>query len=391
MRASNSSDLHRFSAIAILLCALAVIPLSAQTAQLYGSVVKDASEAAVSSAEVILTNEATQISRTAKSNKDGQYSFPFLQPGKYRALVQAPSFQSQSKEGIELQVDQQARWDIKLQVGSVQQTVNVEGGPSFINSTDGTVSTVIDRTFVENLPLNGRSFQSLFELTPGTVIAKSTTNNPGQFNIGGQRSTSNYMMVDGVSANVGIGSGLSGAQSPAGALPSTSLLGGTNNLVSVDALQEFRIQTSSFAPEYDRTPGERVQIVTRSGTNHFHGDVFEYFRNDKLDANNWFSNQNRLAKARERQNDFGGVFGGPILKDRTFIFLSYEGLRLIQPQNAVRSAQCPDRRCAHRIPREHSNHTWRASLPLPSRWRDLGNGFGVLNISYSGQSRPQRG
>ena len=376
----------RYGAIAIVVCTLALMPLNAQTAQLYGSV-KDASEGVVTSAELTLTNEATQVSRTTKSNKDGQYAFPFLQPGRYSALVQASGFQSQSKAGIELQVDQQARWDIQMQVGAVQQTVNVASGPSLINSTDGSVSTVIDRTFVENLPLNGRSFQSLFELTPGAVVAKSTANNTGQFNINGQRSTSNYLMIDGVSANAAIGSGLNAAQAPSGVLAATSVLGGTNNLVSVDALQEFRIQTSSFAPEYGRTPGGQVQIVTRSGTNQFHGDVFEYFRNDKLDATNWFSNQNRTAKARERQNDFGGVLGGPVWKDRTFFFVSYEGLRLIQP-NTVSGLNVPT--AAARAAAPSSTRPFLDAFALPNA-QDLGNGLGVLNTSYSTPSNLDAG
>ena len=124
----------------------------------------------------------------------------------------------------------------------------------------------------------------------------------------------------------------------AGTLGSTSVFGGTNSLVSVDALQEFRIQTSTYAPEFGRQPGGQISIVTRSGTNQFHGTAFDYFRNDALDANNWFNgftNNPPLPKARERQNDFGGTFSGPILKDKTFFFFSYEGLRLQLPQTSL--------------------------------------------------------
>src|SRR5262249_5513609 len=130
-------------------------------------------------------------------------------------------------------------------------------------------------------------------------------------------------------------------QTGSGALPALSAAGGTNSLVSVDAMQEFRIQTSSFAPEFGRTPGAQVSIVTRSGTNAFHGSLFEYFRNDLLDARDWFVNFNALPKPAERQNDFGGVLGGPVRKDKTFFFFSYEGLRLRQPitqQSAVPDA-----------------------------------------------------
>ena len=126
-----------------------------------------------------------------------------------------------------------------------------------------------------------------------------------------------------------------------GTLGSFSALGGTNSLVSVDALQEFRIQTSTYAPEFGRTPGGQISIVTRSGTNQFHGTVFDYLRNDVLDANDWFADSATASpKAEERQNDFGGTFGGPILKDRTFFFFSYEGLRLRLPQ--VTLSNVPD-------------------------------------------------
>src|SRR5204862_5010511 len=111
--------------------------------------------------------------------------------------------------------------------------------------------------------------------------------------------------------------------------------GGTSNLASLDALQEFRIQTSTFAPEFGRGPGAQITVATRSGANELHGSAFDYFRNDKLDANDWFNNANRLGRPAERQNDFGGVLGGRVIKDRTFFFFSYEGLRLYQPVTQI--------------------------------------------------------
>src|SRR6185312_4577631 len=191
--------------------------------------------------------------------------------------------------------------------------------------------------FAENLPMNGRSFQTLIQLTPGVVLTTSNPSDSGQFSVNGQRASSNYWMVDGVSANIGVGVNLSTSPGNglSGSLGSFSALGGTNSLVSVDAMQEFRIQTSTYAPEYGRTPGGQIAIVTRSGTNQFHGTAFDYLRNDALDANNWFNgftNNPPLPKAKERQNDFGGTVGGPIFKDRTFFFFSYEGLRLQLPQ-----------------------------------------------------------
>src|SRR5207244_3682830 len=198
------------------------------------------------------------------------------------------------------------------------------------------VSTVVDRNFAENIPMNGRSFQTLIQLTPGVVLTPTGGGDFGQFSVNGQRAASNYWMVDGVGANVGVANGANGSgEGITGALPGLSVLGGTNSLVSVDALQEFRIQTSTYAPEFGRMPGGQISILTRSGTNQFHGTVFEYLRNDKLDANDWFANFTGVRKPPERQNDFGGTFSGPILKDKTFFFFSYEGLRLRLPQVAL--------------------------------------------------------
>src|SRR6202040_3431459 len=168
-------------------------------------------------------------------------------------------------------------------------------------------------------------------LAPGAVVTPTAFDDQGQFSVNGQRADANYFTVDGVSANFGVTGYLALVQAASGALPALSSSGGTNSLVSVDAMQEFRIQTSSFAPEFGRTPGGQISIVTRSGTNAFHGSLFEYFRNSVLDARDWFVNLNGLAKPAERVHDFGGVFGRPVRKDKTFFFFSYEGQRLRQP------------------------------------------------------------
>ncbi|MGA7521297.1 MAG: Plug domain-containing protein [Acidobacteriaceae bacterium] len=214
--------------------------------------------------------------------------------------------------------------------------MTIKGGTSLINTESATVSTVIDRRFVENLPLNGRSFNTLLQLTPGVVIAPSNNmgGNPGQFSVAGQRTDANSFSVDGVSANFGVSVGTDGYMGAAGtgSAQAFSVLGGSSSLVSVDALQEFRVETSSFAPEFGRQPGGQVILTTRSGTNDFNGGIFDYFRNTVMDANNWFANQAKEPRAPEHHNDFGGFLGGPLRKDRTFFFASYEGARLDEPE-----------------------------------------------------------
>ena len=204
----------------------------------------------------------------------------------------------------------------------------------------------------------------------------------GQFSVNGQRPDANYFLVDGVSANLGnVGGGFNLGRSGAGQLPATTVLGGTNNLVSLDALEEFRIQTSTFAPEYGRTPGAQISVVTKSGTNTLHGTAFEYFRNDKLDANDWFANRSALARAELRQNDFGGVLGGPIVKDKLFLFGSYEGLRVRQPQVADTFVpSLATRQDAPAVLQPLLN-----AFPLPNG-PDLGNGTAAFSTGYSNPS-----
>jgi hypothetical protein len=186
-------------------------------------------------------------------------------------------------------------------------------------------------------------------------------------------------MVDGVGANIGISTTVGPGAGIGGSLGSFSVLGGTNSLVSVDALQEFRIQTSTYAPEFGRTPGAQISIETRSGTNRLHGTLFEYLRNDALDANNWFANNVGLPKPQERQNDFGGTLGGPILKDRTFFFFSYEGLRLRLPEVGLSTVpDLPSRRNA-----TQAMQPFLDAYPLPNGPDNVANGQAQYNASFS--------
>jgi hypothetical protein len=308
-----------------------------ETATVSGQVV-DPSGLNTKGAQVKLVDIDRDTSTSATTNNSGLYTFPSVKPGRYRMEVIAAGFKVVNVTGITVNVQDHLEQNFKLVVGSVSESMTVTADAYDVNTTDATVSTVVDRNFAENLPMNGRSFQSLVQLTPGVVLTANNGVDTGQFSVNGQRANANYWTVDGVSANIGINTGATPGSGMAGTLGSTSVFGGTNSLVSVDALQEFRIQTSTYAPEFGRQPGAQISIVTRSGTNQFHGTGFDYFRNEVLDANNWFNgftNNPPLSKAKERQNDFGGTFSGPIIKDKTFFFFSYEGLRLRLPQTTL--------------------------------------------------------
>ena len=343
--------------------------------------VTDPSKAAIAEAKVAAFNLGTNFRYESATNGAGEYTLVNLPPGTYRMEVEKPGFKKLIRPDVILHVQDALEINFEMAVGSLSDSVTVQAGAPLVNTSSGTVSTVIDRNFVEDIPLNGRSFQTLILLTPGVVVTQAAQDDQGQFSVNGQRASANYFTVDGVSANFGVNGYSALVQVAGGALPALSAQGGTNSLVSVEAMQEFRIQTSSFAPEFGRLPGGQISIVTRSGSNQFHGTAFEYFRNDVLDANNWFANANNLPKPEERQNDFGGVFGGPILKDKTFFFFSYEGLRLRQP--ATQETVVPDTTSRQQAPA--TMQPYLNAYPV-SNGQELGSGTAEFNGSYSNPS-----
>src|SRR6204780_89294 len=370
--------------ICVLALAIVLLPPSAAaqgtpTGTIAGYII-DPTRLAVPGARVVVESANTGTTRDVFSNQRGLYSMPALVPGPYNITVEANGFKTLHQNGVVLEAEQTARLDFALTIGSRTESITVEGSAALLNTSDASVSTLIGNRFVENLPLNGRSFSSLIDLTPGVVLVQTNFYEQGQFSVDGQRPDANYFMVDGVGANLGTSSANLG-QGGAGQLPVTSAFGGMSNLVSLDALEEFRIQTSTFAPEYGRTPGAQISVVTKSGTNTFHGTAFEYFRNDKLDANDWFANANALARPELRQNDFGGVLGGPIRKDRLFFFGSYEALRVRQPQ--VAETYVPSLASRQNAPA--AVQPLLNAFPLPNG-PDLGNGTAAFSASYSDPS-----
>src|SRR6266498_1602068 len=381
-----------FACSLLVLCAL---PSAAHgqgaTATLSGTVV-DQNGAVVPSAEITVENISTALKRQATTNDQGDFTIVLLPPATYSVTAQRTGFAPLRIENVVLNVGDQKSLQIQLKAGNVSEMVKVTTDAPLINESPA-VGTVVDRQFVANLPLNGRSFQSLIALTPGIVLTTSSFQNLGQFSVNGQRANANYFTVDGVSANFGVSNSSSLAQGDSGSLPGLTVFGGTNNLVSVDALQEFRIQTSTYAPEFGRTPGAQVSIATRSGTKDFHGTVFDYFRNDALDATDWFVNSNpNLKKPPMRQNDFGGVLGGPLYlprfgeggpsfhngKNRTFFFFSYEGLRLRQPQSRVLTVPSVNAR-QNAVP---AMQPFFNAFPIPNG-SDLGNNLAQYFLSTS--------
>lgn len=353
-------------------CCLVFLFLSSGTAfaselaELTGYV-SDPSGARVSHCRVQVTNVETNVSYFGDTNDVGLYRIPALPVGNYRVIVQKTGFKTIVKQDIELHVQDILSLNFQMEIGAVAESVNVEAGAQLVNTESAAVSTVIDRNFVANTPLNGRSFQDLISMTPGVVTqnpnatASGGKGQSGDFSVNGQRTEANYYTVDGVSANVSAGTGLGSFvatnSAASGSLSAGTVLGTTQSLVSVDALQEFRVQSSTYSAEYGRMPGAQVSLVTRSGTNNLHGTLFDYLRNNFFDANDWFNDHLGKPISALRQNDFGGTLGGPIYiphvyrgKDKTFFFFSYEGLRLVQPQAASTAQLVPDLFMRQRAP-----------------------------------------
>jgi len=376
--------MSRVPLLLLALC-LSLYPCALRAQTTNGSItgrVTDPSKATIADAKVAAVNTGTNFRYETATNGAGEYTLANLPPGTYQLEVEKSGFKKLVRPDAILHVQDALAIDFEMAVGSVSESITVQAGAPLLNTSDATVSTLVGQTFVENMPLNGRSFSSLIDLAPGVVVAASNLHEQGQFSVNGQRPDANYFTVDGVSANLGnAGSGSALGQGGAGQLPAISAFGGTSNLVALDALEEFRIQTSTFAPEYGRTPGAQISVVTKSGTNTFHGTAFEYLRNDKLDANDWFANANGLPRPELRQNDFGGVLGGPIRKDRLFFFGSYEGLRVRQPR--VANTYVPSQASRQNAP--PAVQPLLDAFPLPNG-PDLGDGTAGFSASYSDPS-----
>jgi hypothetical protein len=317
--------------IAILFLNYAVVFAQTEGARISGRVT-DESGAVIVGAQCTITDVDTNVSALTTTNEDGIYVIPALHPAVYQLTIDKEGFRTVVQPSFQLYAQDAINENFTLAIGPRSESITVEKDLTGLQTQSAAVSTVVNQQFVDNMPLNGRSFQSLIAVVPGVVFTSAQSLGPGQFSVNGQRSNANYFMVDGVSANFGVNI-VSLGQALGGSIPAFTAQGGTNGFVSVDDMQEFRIQTSSYEAEFGRTPGGQISIVTKSGTNRFHGTAFDYLRNDTFDARNYFDAP-PLPKPLLRQNDFGGTFGGPIIKDKTFFFFSYEGLRLRLPYTA---------------------------------------------------------
>jgi hypothetical protein len=304
------------STLAVLLI-LAGLAVPAE-AQLYAGsvtgVVSDQTGAMLAQADVTLVDADKGFTFTAKTDDKGRYLFRSVPPGMYNLSVKAPGFKDQDRKGIKVDVSQNVGADFTMTVVGAKETMNVSTAAPLLGSEDATTGQVVDRKFINDLPLNGRGVFDLMFLAPGVTEVDAACNGCYATNviINGSRNATTDILMDGVTAtNYEQNSGIRvETYTP-----------------SVDAVEEFKVQESNFSAEYGFSGASIVNLVTRSGTNSYHGSLYEFQRYYKTDANNWFNNQQGIPIPGLRRSDFGGTFGGPIFKNKTFFFFDYEGVR----------------------------------------------------------------
>ncbi len=281
-------------------------------------VVKDSSGAVVPGAAVVLTNTATQQTMQGVTNTAGAYSFTFLPTGQYSLRVDHPGFSRFVREKILVDVAAVVSADATLQIGSSTQTIDVEATAEQLQRSDSELSHVVDNTMMTSLPLSSRNFTQILALSPGVtanvIDAGALGRNSVNISANGARPWDNNVILNGMNADNPMSQGFDDAPDKTGiAVPAP------------DAVEQFKVQTGLYDAEFGKEGGGTINIVTKSGTNQFHGTAFEFFRNTVLDANNFFQNASGAPKPVFRQNQYGGTVGGPVVKDKVFFFVSYQG------------------------------------------------------------------
>src|SRR5262245_212648 len=306
-----------FTILTLLAIGAATVSGQAVTGSIVGSVT-DASGAAIAGAKVIIAETSTGIARTATTNSEGGYVMPYLQPGIYRIEVEKTGFKKSTVNDVRLATGQSVRVNLTLEVGQITEVAEVTSQAPLLQTESADISQSFEAKKISELPLNGRNFQSLMALVPGVVPSNSQVgifDNPQgtQFlQVNGQNNSANNYQIDGVDNN-------------------EPLLGLVVQIPPAEAIQQFSISTSNYDAEFGRAVGAVVNVTTRPGTNQYHGSLFEFHNNSAFKARNFFqfvgarNSDGKLKTPNAIKNQFGGTFGGPIRKNRTFFFGDYQG------------------------------------------------------------------
>jgi hypothetical protein len=294
--------------------------------------ITDPSGAAVAGAKVTVQNRDTGVSRSAESNETGYYEFPLLPAGSYILQAEMNGFRKATTAEFPVNTGSRAKVDLRMELGQVTDVVEVVGTAPIVNATTTDLGVAMEKSKIEALPLNGRNFQALVGLQAGVISnPSSAAGGRGGIEFHGATSFGNNLLMDGVDMSLGEVPGTGNATGG----------GPLINTVSVEAIEEFKASGSAMSAEFGRSIGGVLNVTTKSGTNVFHGGLFEFFRNDKLDANSFFNNRSGLARPALRFNQFGGNLGGPIRRNRAFFFFNYEGAQVRSPVQLTGNVATP--------------------------------------------------
>ena len=376
--------LRQIAALAVFLGGVAAL---AQDSATLTVTVFDPSAAVVPGANVKLAELHRGTVTQAETGESGFAVFDFLQPGDYSLVAEKPGFGKYQVNFLTLRVRDRQTLRVELKIAAAGTTVQATARAQTLSS-EAVPGVSFEQNYVQDLPDNGRNAESLIFLAPGIAPAADGS---GGFNADGLRTTMNYYTLDGVSLNqspsgggtpfVGITGGFAGGFG--GAFGTVALTGAnvSTSLISIDAMQETNVQTSSFAPEFGRSPGAQVVMTSRGGANTLHGSLYDYIRSGRFDANDWFANAGGYGKGGEHQERPGGVLGGPLAKDKTFFFIAFEKLTLSSPESLV--ADVPD--MAARTSARASLRPYLNAFPIPNGI-ELGANGAVYNAVTSNPS-----
>ena len=314
----------------MLACAVWITPAAAQHDGTLCGRILDASDSGIGAAQITTVNQDTGFQRQTEAAPDGVYSIASLAPGSYRVTARRDGFRT-LVQYVVLPSDRVTVADFVLPVGSILETITVEGAAPPPDRVDVSVGTEFDRGDIARLPLNGAGLLTLLDAAANVNITPATRGEAGQFSTNGQRPNVNAFTVDGASANTGITAGGLPAQATGGTLPATSAFGSMDALVSLDAVEDIAVRTSTASVEFGRRPGAQVSITTQTGSNQFHGGISFAWRNQLLSANNWFANQGGFGRVPLSLATVAPSLGGPLKRNRAFFFLAYQHIALDQP------------------------------------------------------------
>jgi hypothetical protein len=323
MTSMKTRSWRRLCGTLLLLLGLAGPAGAQQTTATLTGLVTDSTGAVHADASVVALNQRTGVSYPSRSNDAGNYVITGLPVGIYVVKAEIQGFKAMTTNPITLEVGQTARVDVKLELGDISETIEVVGVNPVLQTENATVGEVISGTTITAMPLNGRNFAQLALLAPGVQTHSPDTftnvkqnTDSGRPYVNGQREQANNFMLDGIDQNEAVDNTIAYYPSP-------------------DAIGEMRIETNNYSAEFGNVAGGVITMVTKSGSNEFHGEAFEFGRHDALDANSWANNRAGAQKADLRQNIFGGTLGGPIVRNKVFFFADYQGTKISRPGDAV--------------------------------------------------------